>query len=103
MEPALPVHGPADAVVEILPPLTGEAGHLAQQPERQAGLQVQPIEAGHVGLEGGCTPKRSDVMSAKGLKLLAAGVFQPLGQHGDCGDPVFTTQRLCSRSPLLSE
>ena len=67
------------------------------------GLEVQPIEAGHVGLEGGCTPKWSHFMSPKGLKLFAASDFQPLGKHGDCGDPVFTTQRLCSRSALLSE
>ena len=103
MEPAFPVHGLSDAVIEIVSPLTGETGHLSKQSERQSGLQVQPIEAGHVGLEGGRTPEGPHLVSAKSLELLAASVFQPLGQHGDCGDPVFTTQRLCSRSALLSE
>ena len=53
MQPALPIQGVADAVIEIIPALTGKIRHLPQQTEGQSRLQMQSIEAGHIGLKGG--------------------------------------------------
>ena len=40
------------AVIERVAAITGEAAQLSKQPEGQATLQVQPIEAGHISFEG---------------------------------------------------
>ena len=78
MQPAFPVERLADAVVEVVPALAGEARHLAQQPEGQSRLKVQPVEAGHVCLEADGTPAGLHGMGSKGAEFFASGCFQAL-------------------------
>jgi hypothetical protein len=55
VQPAFPVEGVADAVVEIVPPLARKAGHLPQDPKWQTSLDVEAIKTSHVGLKFGGT------------------------------------------------
>ena len=75
----------ADAVIEVVPALAGEARHLAQQPEGQSSLQVQSVEAGHVCLEADGTPARLHAMGTKAAEFFTAGCFQALGHNGNSG------------------
>ena len=84
--------------------LAGEASHLSQQAEGQAGLQMQPVETGHVGFEGGGASQRLNRPGTETFQFAAAGDFKALGQNRHTRHPVVTSQRwLCSRSPLLTE
>ena len=74
----LPVERLSDAVVEVVSALAGEACHLSQQPEGQTSLQVQSVQAGHVGLEADGTPAGLHGMGAKGAEFVASGCFQAL-------------------------
>ena len=74
----LPVECLADAVIEVVPALAGEARHLAQQPEGQSSLEVQPVETGHVRLEADGTPASLPGVGAKGAEFFASGCFQAL-------------------------
>ena len=51
MQPAFPVEGLLNSVVQRIATVAAEACHLPQQPEGQPALQVKPVEAGHVGLK----------------------------------------------------
>ena len=85
MQPALPVEGVADSVVEVIPALAGEACHLAQQPEGQSSLQMQPVETGHVCLEADGTSASFHGMGAKGAEFFASGCFQALWHNCHSG------------------
>ena len=85
MQPTLPVEGVADSVVEIVPPLAREARHLAQQPEGQSSLEVQPVDAGHVCLEADGTPAGPHGMGSKGAEFVASGCFQALWHNCHSG------------------
>ena len=85
MQPAFPVERLVDAVVKVLPALAGEARYLAQQPEGQSSLEVQPVEAGHVCLEADGTPAGPHGMGSKGAEFVASGCFQALWHNGHGG------------------
>ena len=96
MQPAFPVEGPANAVIEVVPSLAGETGHLTQQPEGQPSLQVQPVQAGHVGYEADSTPAGFHGVGPKGAEFFGAGSFQSLGKNCNRGQPVCSTQGRCA-------
>jgi hypothetical protein len=103
VQPALPVESVANAVIEIVSPLARETGHLPQDPKWQTGLEVEAIEASHVGLKFGGTTQGLHVMGAELGEFVAASGFQPLRKHRYRRQPVLTTHGfLCSRRPMFS-
>ena len=85
MQPAFPVEGLADAVVEVFPALAGETCHLPQQPEGQSRLQVQPVQAGHVCFEADGSPAGPHAMGTEGAEFFGAGSFQALWHNCNSG------------------
>ena len=57
---------------------------------------MQPIEAGHIRLEGGGTAQGSHLMGSQGLDFVAASLFKALWQHGDGSQTVLSTQGACA-------
>ena len=81
VEPALPIEGATDAVIEVVPPLARKAGHLPKDSKWQTGLEMEAIKASHGGLKFGGTPQWTHVVGAEPGEFVAASGFQPLGKH----------------------
>ena len=84
------------APAEIIPALTRKVRHLPQQTEGQSSLQMQPIEAGHIGLKRSCSAQGLDSMGPQRNQFVAAQRFQPLGQHRQAIETVPSTQDRCA-------
>ena len=81
-----PVEGRLDAVVEILALSAGEVAHLAEKPKRQSCLEMQSVEAGHVGVKGCRTAEALHLLGAKDTEFVCADGLEPLGKNGDARD-----------------
>ena len=75
-KPCAPVNRLLHACIELLAMAAGKDGQLPQQPEGQAGLQLQAIEAGQIGAEAhgavqgfhACGPELAQFLRTAGFK-----------------------------------
>ena len=85
-QPALPVSRLLHPGVEVLARAAGEAGQLAQDPKRQAGAKVQPVEAGQIGLKGHGPAQGPQGRGAQGRQFSGGDLLQARGHGGNAGE-----------------
>ena len=84
-QPVLPIGRCLHAGVEVLARAAGEAGQLAQDPKRQPGAKVQPVEAGQIGLQGHGPAQGPHGLGAEGRQFSGGALLQARGHGGDAG------------------